>query len=78
MKENKKNEKRLAELEALMASPDFWLDKNKAQELVQEYQMLKASPPEGGADPHARSTARCRPLPLPHRFHSDYFRGGSF
>ena len=28
-----------------MASPDFWTDKNKAQELVQEYQNLK----EGGS-----------------------------
>ena len=25
---------------------------------------------------HARSTARCRPLPLPLRFHSDFFAGG--
>lgn len=40
---------RLAELEAMMASPDFWLDKDKAQELVREYQNLK----EGGSgDPH--------------------------
>ncbi|MEK7515543.1 MAG: PCRF domain-containing protein [Patescibacteria group bacterium] len=54
MKENKKNEKRLAELEALMASPDFWLDKNKAQELVQEYQMLKES---GGGDRHDAGNA---------------------
>lgn len=40
---------RLAELEAMMASPDFWADKDKAQELVREYQNLK----EGGSgDPH--------------------------
>jgi peptide chain release factor 2 len=40
---------RLAELEALMASPDFWADKDKAQTLVREYQSLK----EGGSgDPH--------------------------
>ncbi len=42
-------EKRLAELEAMMASPEFWADKDKAQKLVQEYQSLK----EGGSgDPH--------------------------
>ncbi|MFA5996456.1 MAG: PCRF domain-containing protein [Candidatus Paceibacterota bacterium] len=42
-------ETRLAELEAMMASPDFWADKDKAQELVREYQNLK----EGGSgDPH--------------------------
>ncbi|KND51422.1 MAG: peptide chain release factor 2 [Parcubacteria bacterium C7867-001] len=40
---------RLAELEAMMASPDFWTDKDKAQTLVREYQLLK----EGGSgDPH--------------------------
>src|SRR3989338_7321982 len=49
-----KREKRLAELEAMMASPDFWSDKNKAQELVQEYQNLK----EGGSgDPHDAGNA---------------------
>lgn len=40
---------RLAELEALMASADFWADKEKAQTLVREYQLLKES---GGRDPH--------------------------
>src|SRR3989344_4015330 len=45
----KENEKRLTELEAMMASPDFWADKEGAQKLVQEYQSLK----EGdGGDPH--------------------------
>src|SRR3989344_5281923 len=48
----KENEKRLAELEAMMASPDFWADKTEAQKLVQEYQMLKEGPPAGGGDPH--------------------------
>lgn len=49
-----KNEKRLQELEAMMASPDFWLDKERAQELVQEYQSLK----EGGSgDPHDAGNA---------------------
>ncbi len=47
-------EKRLQELEALMASPDFWSDKHAAQELVREYQMLK----EGGeGDPHDAGNA---------------------
>lgn len=46
---DEKKEKRLEELEALMASPDFWADKESAQKLVQEYQSLK----EGGSgDPH--------------------------
>src|SRR5580698_5754515 len=40
------NGKRLEELEALMASPDFWLDKEEAQARVAEYQQLK----EGGGD----------------------------
>ena len=43
-----KNEERLVELEALMASPDFWLDKDAAQALVREYQTLK----EGGGEGH--------------------------
>lgn len=42
---DEKREKRLAELEALMASSDFWLDKDQAQVLVKEYQSLK----EGGS-----------------------------
>ena len=50
----KENEKRLTELEAMMASPDFWADKSAAQELVQEYQNLK----EGGeGDPHDSGNA---------------------
>lgn len=54
MKENEKNEKRLEELEAMMASPDFWADKGEAQKLVQEYQSLK----EGGSgDPHDAGNA---------------------
>jgi peptide chain release factor 2 len=39
---------RLAELEAMMASPEFWNDKEEAQKLVREYQMLK----EGGGEGH--------------------------
>jgi peptide chain release factor 2 len=42
-------EKRLQELEALMASSDFWADKDAAQAFVREYQSLK----EGDSgDPH--------------------------
>ncbi|MEK9160460.1 MAG: PCRF domain-containing protein [Patescibacteria group bacterium] len=36
---------RLAEIEAMMALPDFWVDKDKAQQIVREYQALK----EGGS-----------------------------
>lgn len=54
MSENEKNENRLKELEAMMASPDFWADKGEAQALVQEYQILK----EGGSgDPHDAGNA---------------------
>jgi peptide chain release factor 2 len=38
------SQERLTEIEVLMASPDFWRDKVRAQELVREYQLLK----EGG------------------------------
>ena len=37
---------RLLEIEALMASPDFWKDPQEAQKIVREYQNLK----EGGTD----------------------------
>lgn len=38
-------EERLAEIEALMAEPSFWADKDEAQRIVREYQSLK----EGGS-----------------------------
>jgi len=45
---------RLAHLEAIMASPEFWADKREAQELVREYQNLK----EGvSGDPHDAGNA---------------------
>ena len=47
-------ETRLAEIEALMASPDFWADKEEAQRLVAEYQSLKEG---GGGDAHDRGGA---------------------
>jgi peptide chain release factor 2 len=44
----------LIELEALMASPDFWADKDEAQRVLREYQTLK----EGGSgDLHDRGDA---------------------
>lgn len=44
-------EKRLAEIETLMASPDFWTDKDNAQRVVREYQNLKeGGSTEGGYD----------------------------
>ncbi|MBU6323324.1 MAG: PCRF domain-containing protein [Patescibacteria group bacterium] len=46
--------KRMEELEAMMASPEFWADKAAAQAAVAEYQMLKEG---GGGDPHDRGNA---------------------
>lgn len=51
-------EKRLQELEGMMANPSFWNDKDKAQELVQEYTDLKNGnvlPP--GAGPYDQGGA---------------------
>ncbi len=45
---------RLKEIEAMMASPDFWADKDEAQRVVQEYQSLKEV---GEGDPHDRGNA---------------------
>jgi peptide chain release factor 2 len=47
-------EKRLKTIEQMMASPDFWLDKERAHLLVKEYQMLKEG---GGGDPHDAGNA---------------------
>lgn len=44
---------RLQEIEAMMASPDFWLDKERAQTLVREYQVLK----EGSGNSHDEGNA---------------------
>lgn len=38
----------MAEIEAMMASPDFWSNKDQAQAIVREYQNLK----EGGGEGH--------------------------
>lgn len=50
----KEENPRLLELEAMMASPDFWIDKDKAQTLVREYQTLKEG---GGGDVYDRGDA---------------------
>ena len=46
---NNNMEEKLAELEARMAMPDFWADKNNAQKIVREYQSIKNS---GSVNPH--------------------------
>ncbi len=43
------HEERIAEIEALMASPDFWKDPNEAQRVIREYQSLKDG---GSGDGH--------------------------
>lgn len=53
---NPEAEARLAEIEALMASPSFWTDKDEAQRLVREYQALKDGASVGG-DPHDMGAA---------------------
>lgn len=40
--QNSDIEKRISEIEAAMAAPDFWADKEKAQTTLKEYQELKA------------------------------------
>lgn len=50
-------EKRMAELEALMATPNFWEDKQEAQKLVKEYQDLKAAAEGGGMSGHDNGAA---------------------
>ena len=48
------SEARIAELETLMATPDFWADKDEAQRRISEYQSLK----EGGSgDDHDSGSA---------------------
>jgi len=50
-------EERLAEIEALMASPDFWADKDTAQKIVREYQYLKEGGSGDGKDAHDAGSA---------------------
>ncbi len=47
-------EKRIKELEALMASADFWSNKDAAQNTVSEYQALKSGK---SGDPHDKGNA---------------------
>ncbi len=49
-------EKRIAEIETLVASGDFWLDKNKAQELITELNQLKRAVAGGGSAITNKST----------------------
>ncbi len=42
-------ETRIAEIEAAMASPDFWGSKDKAQDILKEYQDLKTKLAGGGS-----------------------------
>jgi peptide chain release factor 2 len=49
-------EQRLAEIEALMASPEFWADKDQAQRIVREYQALRDGA-EAGSDPYDQGPA---------------------
>ena len=46
---NEEKENRIKEIEVLMQSADFWVDKEKAQKLVRELQDLKAAPVSGAA-----------------------------
>ena len=45
---------RIEKIEAMMASPNFWADKDEAQRLVAEYQALKE---DSGGDAHDRGGA---------------------
>ncbi len=42
MSDKATTEARIAEIETQMAAPDFWTDKDRAQETLKEYQQLKA------------------------------------
>lgn len=48
-------QKRITEIEAGMALPDFWADKNKAQALIKELQELKDFVPGGGKYDHGEA-----------------------
>ena len=41
-------QKRIKEIEAIMGLPDFWMDKDHAQKLINELKELKKDPPAGG------------------------------
>ena len=45
--DNEKKEQRIQEIERLMADPIFWADKNKAQEVIHEYESLKSGGDSG-------------------------------
>lgn len=48
MSDGQKENPRIAEIEAAMAAPDFWADKEAAQAIIREYQSLKDG---GSGDP---------------------------
>jgi peptide chain release factor 2 len=48
-KENK-NSERISEIEQMMSDPNFWQDKNKAQEVIKEYEDLKSGGGEEGGE----------------------------
>jgi len=54
---NEEGQKRLEEIEAQMATPDFWSDKDTAQKVVREYQELKAASEAGGLSGHDAGSA---------------------
>ncbi len=54
---NEETKQRLTELEAAMGAPDFWQDKNRAQETVREYQSLKEDLAGGGAEGYDQGEA---------------------
>lgn len=49
MQSKEQIEAQIKEIEAAMAAPDFWSDKDKAQTTVKEYQDLKAQLEDGGS-----------------------------
>ncbi|MDO8551932.1 MAG: PCRF domain-containing protein [bacterium] len=49
MQSKEEIERRIADIETAMASPDFWADKEKAQATLKEYQDLKAKLAGGGS-----------------------------
>jgi peptide chain release factor 2 len=48
---NSDSQKRMAEIEAMMADADFWKDKDKAHEIIREYENLKHGG-DGKANPY--------------------------
>ena len=47
--DNEELDKKIAELERQMSLPDFWVDKVKAQAVIEEHKRLKLESSGGGA-----------------------------